>query len=139
MNYKVKRGDQEYGPYSLAELQQYLAKGDILPDDLARGEGTEQWVPVQQVVGNIPVSPASSTPVNYGQVPLYSSASFGAAPGASAADTPMPPGLHWGLVLLFTVVTCGLFAMVWAFVEAAFAQKLQTKSTPMLFYAIGWP
>ena len=33
MNYKVSRNNQEYGPYTLEELQQYIAEGTILPDD----------------------------------------------------------------------------------------------------------
>ena len=35
MNYKVSRNNQEYGPYTLEELQKYIAEGTILPDDYA--------------------------------------------------------------------------------------------------------
>jgi len=57
MNYHVIRDDQEFGPYSLADLQQYVAQGSILPTDHARSEGMEQTVEVQQIIGNIRCRP----------------------------------------------------------------------------------
>ena len=53
MNYRIKRGEQEFGPYSLAELKQYLAEGRVVPTDLARSEGMDDWAPVQSVIGDI--------------------------------------------------------------------------------------
>jgi len=53
MNYYVSRGGQQYGPYSLADLQKYVAAGNILPNDLARSEGMSQWVPVSEILGNL--------------------------------------------------------------------------------------
>ena len=95
MNYFVSRGDQQYGPYSLADLQKYLAQGNILPTDLAKSEGMTEWVTVQQVVGNIDVQSVPSTPQqNYGQVPVYSQAQ----PPLATPGEPLPPGLHWALV-----------------------------------------
>jgi uncharacterized RDD family membrane protein YckC len=60
MNYFIQRGDQQYGPYTLAELQQYLAAGNIVPSDLARSEGMEQWLPVWQVAGTVAVPVTAS-------------------------------------------------------------------------------
>jgi len=137
MNYYVNRQGQIFGPYSLADLQRYLAQGNVVPGDLARAEGTEEWVPVERVVGNIAVQPAPAQ-VNYGQVPVYGQAGTAAQPGVAAAG-PVPLGLHWGLLLLLSIVTCFIFSSVWAFVEAAYAQKLRTKSKPLIFYGIGIP
>lgn len=139
MNYYVSRDGQQYGPYSLADLQRYLAQGNIQPTDLARSEALEQWLPVQQIVGNIAVQ-QTPPPVNYGQVPLYSqgSGSTAAQPGA-ASTGPIPPGLHWGIVLLLSVVTCYVFGAIWLFVEATYAHKLRTNSKPLLFYGLGIP
>ncbi len=30
MEYQIQRGDQKFGPYSLAELQQYVQEGRVL-------------------------------------------------------------------------------------------------------------
>jgi hypothetical protein len=141
MNYYVKRDGQQFGPYTLPDLQRYLAQGNIQPTDLGRSEGMDQWIPVQQIAGNISVQqPPPPSSVNYGQVPVYSRGPAGvAAQPALAPGGLIPPGLNWGLVLLFSVLTCGIFSLVWMFVEAAYAQKLRTRSTPMVFYAIGVP
>jgi len=55
MNYFISRNDQEYGPYTLADVQRYVAAGSILVMDMTRSEGMTEWVPVSQVIGNIPV------------------------------------------------------------------------------------
>ena len=133
MNYFVIREGQQYGPYTLADLQRYLASGNIAPTDLAKSEGMEQAVPVQQIVGNISVSqtPPLATP-SYGQVP-----GFIPPPGSPAG--PLPSGLHWALVLLFAILTCGVFSWVWMFIEANFAKKIKPDSSALLYYAIGLP
>ena len=140
MNYYVNREGNELGPYSLAELQQNLAQGNIQPTDLARSDGLDHWVPVQQVAGNIAVAQPSPHSVNYGQVPVYAQASGGVAVDTAEAPAgPIPPGLHWLWVLVLTAVTFYMFGMVWMFVEAAYANKLRTKSIPLIFYGIGIP
>jgi uncharacterized membrane protein YphA (DoxX/SURF4 family) len=141
MDYYVKRDGEQYGPYSLAELQRYLAQGNIQPTDLARSEGLEEWIEVRQIVGNIVVQQPPPPAVNYGQAPVCPQPFAGAASYATVQGGagPMPPGLHWALVLLFSIATCYLFALVWMFVEAGYAQKLRTSSKPMLFYGIGIP
>lgn len=119
MNYHISRNGETYGPYSLADLQRYVASGNILLTDLARSEGMTEWVPVSQVVGNIPV------PVNVAAPPSAQ---------ASSIDYPDPPNLHWGLVLLFTILTCGLFALVWSIVLAAWMKKVEPESKALYWY-----
>ena len=46
MNYFIKRELNEYGPYTLADLQKYVASGNILLTDLCRSEGMADWGPV---------------------------------------------------------------------------------------------
>ena len=131
MNYYVVRQGQQFGPYTLADLQRYLAQGNISPDDLAHSEGMVQLVPVREIVGNIAVPQAQPVaPQSYGQL-------TGFAPPAVTAG-PLPPGLHWGLVLLFTLLSCGIFSIVWAFVEASFVKKIKPESNAVVFYAIGF-
>ena len=130
MTYFVSRGGQEWGPYSLAQLQQYVSEGRIAPSDLVRTEGVEQWATVSEVIGNIAAAPPAT---NYGTVPTYGDS---AAP-VTAATGDLPPGLHWALVLLLSVVTCGVFGWVWMFVQAAYMRKQRPGNTILILYAIG--
>jgi hypothetical protein len=138
MNYFIKRELNEYGPYSLADLQKYVASGNILLTDLCRSEGLTDWVPVSQVIGNIPVpaaapQPASGT-VYGGSAPAYGAPAGYAAPVVS--QYPPPPSLHWGILVLLGVLTCGLFGWVWAFVQAAWVKKVDPESKALLYYGI---
>jgi len=130
MNYFIKRDLNEYGPYSLADLQKYVASGNILLTDLCRSEGLADWVPVSQVIGNIPV-PAAPQPVP---------PSTYAAPGSYAAPAvspyPPPPSLHWGICVLLGVVTCGIFSVVWLMVQAVWIKKVQPASKAVLYVSI---
>jgi hypothetical protein len=123
MNYFIKRDLQEYGPYTLSELQRYVASGNVLLTDLCHSEGTSEWVPVSQVIGNIPVPMAAPAPT------------AASAAAAAAALYPSPPSLHWGIVLLLTIVTCGLFSWVWAIVEANWVRKVQPESKGMILWS----
>ena len=42
MNYFIKRDLQEYGPYTLSELQRYVASGNVLLTDLCHSEGATE-------------------------------------------------------------------------------------------------
>ena len=147
MNYFIKRDLNEYGPYSLADLQKYVASGNILLTDLCRSDGLTDWVPVSQVIGNIPVpavapQPAAPQPgagTVYGGgagAPAYGSQGAYAAPVGQ--QYPPPPSLHWGIVLLLTVLTCGIFAMIWLVVEMLWIKKVKpdTKSATYLTIAV---
>jgi hypothetical protein len=121
MNYFVKRDNQEFGPYSLAEMQRYVAAGNILLTDLARSEAMTDWMPVSSVIGTIPV-PAQPASQTY-QPP--------------AVEYPLPPGLHWAVVLLLSVVTCGIFSTVWMFVQSSYVRRLVPTNRAIIWYAIG--
>ena len=45
-----------------------------------------------------------------------------------------PPRLHWALVLLFTVLTLGVFYVVWMFVQSAWVRRIdpESKATGLL-------
>ncbi len=51
MLYHVSRNGETFGPYTLEDLQRYLATGNVLPTDLARSDDTAEWIPVSQIVG----------------------------------------------------------------------------------------
>jgi len=126
VNYFIKRDLNEYGPYTLADLQKYVASGNILLTDLCRSEGLTEWIPVSQVIGNIPV-PAAPQPA-------------AAAPGVYTAPAvlpyPAPPNLHWGICVLLSLITCSLFAWIWAFVQAIWVRKVQPNSKGLILYSI---
>ena len=124
MNYRIKRGDQEFGPYSLVDLKRYVSEGRIAPTDLARSEGMDEWAPVSQVTGDMEI-PQPAAPAAGG-------------PGVSEADrgaTLMPPpNLHWGLLLLLMFVTCGVFGIVWLFIQANWVRKVDPGNSGLVLY-----
>lgn len=141
MKYYIWRNNQQYGPYSLADLQRYLASGDILPNDMSRSEAMQQWIPVQQLVAsagspNAPPPPDAQAPLT--PAPTYTQSPFYTPQAAIPQAVPaLVPDLHWGLLLLLTIITCGLFAWVWMFIQAAAVRRLDSRSNALIFYAVG--
>lgn len=113
MNYFVKRELREYGPYTEGDLRRYLASGHLSPDDLFRPEDGSEHRALSQL-GLVPTGPALP-PGAY--APAYNKPQM-------ANGAPLPPNLHWGLVLLFTVLSCGFFAMVWMLMQAWWLKQL---------------
>jgi hypothetical protein len=123
MNYQVSRNGQMYGPYTLEDLQRYVASGNVLLTDLAKNEDMPDWLPVAQILG---VSDVAS--------PIYTPASdYTAATGAQYQD---PPNLNWGLELLLGLLTCGIFVAVWNLVIAAWANRVQPTSKALMYYIV---
>lgn len=120
MNYFVKRGEERFGPYSLAELQQYVQSGNIAPGDLAQSEGMAEWVPVSQILGNIPLPTAAPA----------------TAQTVTVEPVKLPPNLHWAVLLLLVALTRQLFNWIWAFVLANWARKLIGNNRPMVLVAM---
>jgi hypothetical protein len=147
MKYYIQRQLNEYGPYTLADLQRYVAQGSILLTDLTRSEGMTDWVPVSQVIGNIPapqpgMMQAQGSAIS-GEANVYGTAGTvyggpGAIPvgvpayGAPVVPGPIPPDFHWALVLLISFF-CGFFQLVWLFVEAGFVKKIDPESKSLAF------
>ncbi len=123
MNYQVSRNGQLYGPYTLEDLQRYVASGNVLPTDLAKSDEMSEWLPVSQILG-----PAGVPTPTYATVPAY--------PPTSGVSYPDPPNLQWGLELLFGLFTCGLFVVVWNLVIATWANRVQPTSKTLMYYII---
>lgn len=149
MKYYIQRELNEYGPYTLADLQRYIAQGSIVLTDLTRSEGMTEWVPVSQVIGNIPIPVAAPPAQNpgyggqmYGSGPAYGTAPAYGSPvpmyTPAAVMGPVPPDFHWALVLLLTVLTCGLFGWAWLFVQAAYVRKIDRESHGVLFSVLAF-
>jgi hypothetical protein len=117
MNYFISRGGQQYGPYALPDLQNYLAQGSIQYSDLARTDTMSEWLPLSQIL----------------QQPLQAAPVAPATPGRTG---PIPPSLHWALVLLLGMVT-GLFTTIWMFIQSSFIKKIDPQSKATMLYALG--
>ncbi|MEI9981102.1 MAG: DUF4339 domain-containing protein [Edaphobacter sp.] len=122
MTYQVLRNGQTYGPYTLEDLQRYVASGNVLPTDMAKSGEMPDWVPVSQILGG------SIAPVPASAAPAY--------PQQVGAVYPDPPNLHWALELLLGFVTCYVFVVVWNLVIAAWANRVQPASKALTFYII---
>jgi len=150
MKYYIQRQLNEYGPYTLADLQRYVAQGSIQLTDLTRSEGMTDWVPVSQVIGNIPApQPAAVAPMPGSAMPgagnVYGSAGTvyggpgqvpGGVPvyGAPVVPGLIPPDFHWALVLLVNFF-CNIFQIVWLFIEAGCVKKIDSESKGIAFLA----
>ncbi len=132
MLYQVSRNGQMYGPYTLEDLRRYLGSGNVLAGDFCKSEEMAEWKSVGEVLG---VAPTGFTQPPYAAGPVY-----GQAPAGGAADAnayPDPPNLSWGLVILFTFLTCGLFMVVWNIVVSAWMRRVQPNSQALLYYIGG--
>ena len=122
MLYHVSRNGQNYGPYTIEDLQRYVASGNVLPTDLCKSDDMPAWISVSQVLG-IATPPAG---------PLHPHAQPSAP--LNFAAYPDAPNLSWGLVLLFSFFTCTLFMWVWNLVLAAWMKRVRPSSNAIFYY-----
>lgn len=120
MEYFVKRGEERFGPYSLSDLQKYVQSGNIVVEDLAQSEGMTQWVPVRQILGDIPAMSSGGV----------------AAAVIPPELVPLPPNLHWSIVAVLGLLTRQLFNLVWALVQGNWARRLCGDNKPMVLVAM---
>ena len=123
MEYFVKRGDQRFGPYNLSDLQQYVQSGNVTLEDLTQSEGMADWVPISHVLGNIPAMAIAGGVV-------------AVATAAAAELVPLPPNLHWSIVLILGILTRQLFNLVWALLQGNWARKLSGDNKPLVLVAM---
>jgi hypothetical protein len=123
MEYFVKRGDERFGPYSLSDLQQYVHAGNVTLEDWTQSEGMADWVPVSHVLGNIPAL-------------TIAGGGTAVAVGPQTQLVPLPPNLHWSIVLILGLVTRQLFNLVWALLQGNWARKLTGNNKPLVLVAM---
>lgn len=136
MNYHIARNGQTYGPYTDAQVRQYLQSGNILLTDLAQPEGSTEWALVGAIFaayvaqsGGMPAlaqAGAASTMAHAVAVPTM----------ASPALFPDPPDLPWWLALLLGIATGGFFFVIWDVVEASWLRRVERGSSALLLYAV---
>lgn len=67
MKIHIDRNNEKFGPYSLEDVNRYLADGTLLPSDLGWHEGAEDWMPLNQiedVITGVKPPPTPSTPAS---------------------------------------------------------------------------
>jgi hypothetical protein len=131
MQYQVSRNGQMYGPYTLEDLQRYVASGHILYSDLAKSEETAEWLPVSQILGATPAGAAPGYPP-----PAYAQPSATAYAQPAAGTYPDAPNLNWLFELLLGFLTCVLFVIAWNLVIASWAKRVQPTSNALMYYII---
>jgi len=132
MQYQVSRNGQMYGPYTLEDLQRYVASGHILYTDLARSEEMAEWAPVSQILG----TSAAGAATGYSPSATYAQPSAAVYAQPAAGTYQDSPNINWGLELLLGFLTCGLFVVVWNLVIASWAKRAEPTSKALLYYII---
>lgn len=114
--YYTINGQQSAAPASAAQLRQLAAIGQLQPHDLVWQNGMPSWAPAGSIKG---LFPAGRGAAPFPESPAAKSRSrkrAGRDDLASADETPGGLlGLHPLLVLLLSVCTGGLFALVYAY------------------------
>jgi GYF domain 2 len=135
MHYHVSRNGQTYGPYTLEDLQRYVASGNVLPTDLAKTDEMPDWVPVSEILAGsaVPLAPSSAPAFAN---PAYVDPAYNPSAAIAASPYPDAPNLHWGLVLLFSFLTCFLFTIIWDLVIALWVKKIKPDSKAYIWYIV---
>jgi hypothetical protein len=131
--YRIRRGTQEFGPYDGGALERYIASGNIVMSDYVEANGSGVWIPLTQLVGYQP-GPAAYPPVAPSPyMPQATPSPYGQALSANPVE--LPPNLHWALVLVLSMVP--FFGLVWGFLLAAWARRLNGNTGATVAMAIG--
>jgi Tfp pilus assembly major pilin PilA len=146
----IGRDGEKYGPYGEASVRQWLREGKLTPDTLAWRDGMSDWAPLASLfpaeatdastpppfATTVPPPPLAGTEAT--ATPTSFSAHHPGAPGRAADRTvlPKPPSLHWALVWLFSVLTLGIFAIIWPFIQAGWVRKIDRASNATLMIGL---
>lgn len=124
MQYQVSREGQLYGPYTLEDLQRYVTSGNVLLTDLAKSDDMPDWIPVAQILGT------TAAPV----IPYAAPSAYPATPIPTGIPYPDPPNLHWLLVMILSLFTCGIFTIVWNILLCLWVRRVQPSSNALSLY-----
>ncbi len=65
--YFIAREGEQAGPYTLEQIQQMQAADQLLPSDMAWTEGQADWLPLSQIVGDMPPPPPTQWAIKTGK------------------------------------------------------------------------
>ncbi len=136
-------GQPAESPVSQSQLKQLAASGQLQPTDLIWQEGMENWAPASSVKGLFPSSkseaPVESVPAQVSSKPARRSKRT-TQPADGDDDEPGGlVGLHPLLVFLLTLVTLGVFGLVYIFVVASAYSERQQRQTDAAGRPLGKP
>ena len=140
--YTLSRGGEKYGPYTLDQLRDYVKQGSVQMSDLVWSPGMTAWTPVSAVLGSTAdpgASPAQVVPPPIPGLPYATPQTPSVYAGSAATALPKPPALHWALVLLLSICTCGLFGYVWMFLQGAWIKRLAPTNNAVVILAVAIP
>lgn len=119
MEYRIQRGDQTFGPYTEAEVREYLASGNLVEEDLARTEDMKKWRPLRKIL------PKRKRP----KFAMFN-------PAGLRADLPTPPDIPWVMALVLEMVTGLAFFVGWDIVQAVWLRRVEKSSRAIIYYSI---
>jgi hypothetical protein len=125
MSYWISRDGQKHGPYSLEVLRRLLVEAKLGPTDLVWLEGSPEWVPLVNQAATPTTEPDGRAP----QPPVALEPAYFRRFGL------IPPSLHWAAVSALSLLTLGLFPLVWSIVMTSFVKKLDDGLPRTLFVA----
>lgn len=145
MEIHVNRNGQGFGPYEDSEARSLYARGNIAATDLVWHDGMAEWQTAAQLFGERampsaapPIVPPHPLPAHQAPlVPGFAAPQSAGATRAVISEPERPPKLHWGLVLLFGVLTLGIFVVVWMFIQSTWVRKIDSRSNATN-YLIGY-
>jgi hypothetical protein len=121
----VSRDGVQYGPYTGAEAERYLAAGQLRHSDLARRDGTDSWLSLGTILR---ISAAPPPP------PVLTSAVPPPLPAATANREIVPPNEE--LLRLFVGTNYEYYARKWK--QAETKRSKRSWNWAAFFLGLGW-
>jgi hypothetical protein len=130
---------QRFGPYALETVRRWHRQGMLDSASLCWRDGMSEWLPLETFLREQPAGHAT-----YAEPPSLEVPPPGLTPRATSVladaprpnDAPVAPSLHWGWVALLTIVTLGIFAVVWMFVQSTWVKKIDPRSNATVYFVI---
>lgn len=138
----IGQDGSKHGPYSESDVRHWLSEGRFGRDTVAWREGMADWVPLATLLAGRagrtappPAPPAGPAPDRgYESGRSFAENTDTRAPRVLDRNAlSPPPSLHWALVLLFTILTLGIFGIVWPFIQASWAGRVDPHSNARLY------
>jgi hypothetical protein len=121
MEYRIARSGNIYGPYTEAEVRQYLASGNVVESDLARTESMTDWQPLRKILPKVKKQKVPRGTLN---------------PAGLRPDLPAPPDMPWWVLLVLGIFTSLAFVVAWDIVQAAWLRRVHKQSHALLYYSV---
>jgi hypothetical protein len=130
MSYFIYRNQQQYGPYTLQDLQSQIAGGTMVAADQARNAQGGPWTTVGDILAQASQGLVPPAAPAYPVAPSY--------PGAVGVSTvPLPPNLHWAILLLIGIVF-NPFTLGWQIYQMIWIRKIDKESKALLYFGLAF-